>query len=47
MVKFMPMLTVPISLKKINLPTLLIYGEKDKPMYRHAHLLHEKLPYIH
>lgn len=28
------------QLEKINLPTLLI----DKPMYRYAHLLHEKLP---
>ncbi|USK73973.1 alpha/beta hydrolase [Peribacillus frigoritolerans] len=43
----MPMLDVGgISLHySVNLPTLLIYGEKDKPMYRHAYLLHEKLPY--
>ncbi|WHX60944.1 alpha/beta fold hydrolase [Peribacillus frigoritolerans] len=33
------------QLEKINLPTLLIYGKQDKPMYRYAHLLHEKLPY--
>ncbi|MGG0410896.1 alpha/beta fold hydrolase [Peribacillus simplex] len=32
------------QLKKINLPTLLIYGKKDKPLYHYANLLHEKLP---
>ncbi|MCK1981478.1 MULTISPECIES: alpha/beta fold hydrolase [Peribacillus] len=32
------------QLEKINLPILLIYGKKDKPLYPYANLLHEKLP---
>ncbi|MGM0885778.1 MAG: alpha/beta fold hydrolase [Bacillota bacterium] len=32
------------QLEKINLPILLIYGKKDKPLYHYANLLHEKLP---
>lgn len=32
------------QLEKINLPILLVYGKKDKPFYRYAKLLHEKLP---
>lgn len=32
------------QLEKINLPILLIYGKKDKPLHHYANLLHEKLP---
>ncbi|MFS0575425.1 alpha/beta hydrolase [Sporosarcina sp. 179-K 3D1 HS] len=31
-------------LDQIKSPVLLLYGEKDKPLHRYAHLLHEKLP---
>lgn len=33
------------QLCNIELPVLLVYGEKDKSFYGHAKLLHEKLPY--
>lgn len=32
------------QLNEINLPTLLVYGKKDKPFHSYARQLHEKLP---
>lgn len=33
------------QLKKIALPILLVYGQKNKTFHRYANLLHEKLPH--
>ncbi|MGE7904902.1 alpha/beta fold hydrolase [Peribacillus sp. NPDC094092] len=33
------------QLEKINLPILLVYGKKDKPLHPYANLLHDRLPF--
>jgi pimeloyl-ACP methyl ester carboxylesterase len=33
------------QLENVNLPVLLVYGEKDKQFHDYAKLLHERLPY--